>query len=670
METERLKKTLEKALKAARTAVLKTTRVTRMLTVLNESAPLGSLLDNILSTISELFMADIVVLFNPSGTGNFRPIASLGIPEENGTRSAGGLDLERDIGRYQYFRGRNTDGPQRDSRDAVILHMLGAETETWIPMKAAGELRGGIFLARCRLLPFTQEETSLLSAMAYRIALTLEQIQQKKQLELIVSGNNEMLQDLDEPSVEREAVRSFPGIMGAEAAALFIGTGDNQFLCTSASGTLAAIAPGRLRFKTGSGLDLMMPVPGIPCFTDTGERFAYNHSGEFPYRSVLAIPLYRKGRPAGLLCAFRADPVDFTGQFKQLAVLYSGQIMTALENARLYNAVQSELRERIRMENALRENEEKFMALIHNITDVIVILAEDGKITYAGNAVLSQWGIAPEDIVGTFLIERVHPDDVNTARSVFTDVLVQSTQNLTAVVRLKESKSGSWRYFDVIISNLLHDASVMGIIATFHDINDRKLFEKELTELAFHDSLTGLANRSHFCDRVRIALSRNDGDRKASAVIFCDLDNFKNINDTLGHAAGDEILRFVAERMRGCTRSNDIAARLGGDEFTVLIEKVETVSQLIPVVERLQKALREPLSLQGKLITIGSSIGIAISDPETDNVDSLLHKADLAMYRAKIMGKNQYVFYDSLDGKQQVGEASIPGRNALPHRKQ
>ena len=142
-----------------------------------------------------------------------------------------------------------------------------------------------------------------------------------------------------------------------------------------------------------------------------------------------------------------------------------------------------------------------------------------------------------------------------------------------------------------------------------------------------------------------MALKRADEHHTSAAIIFFDLDNFKYVNDTFGHASGDEALRTIAQRVEGCLRSNDIAARLGGDEFTILIENIKDNNILLPILDRLLAALIEPIWLNDIEVTVGGSIGIAMN-VLNDDAESLLHKADLAMYRAKHSGKGRYVVYD------------------------
>ncbi len=370
-------------------------------------------------------------------------------------------------------------------------------------------------------------------------------------------------------------------------------------------------------------------------------------SADFPYQAVLAAPMFRDGRLRSLLCAFRCNAVDFTEETKQIATLYSGQIAASLENAHLYSALRDELRERLSIEASLRESEERFKALVRNISDVIAVLNSDGTIKYVGEAAArSLWGRTAEELVDTTLLDRVHPDDLETLTAVIEDALRKPGENISAVVRMRDGDADAWRYFDVILTNLLDDSSVKGIVSTFHDVTERKIFEKELTELAFCDPLTGLSNRANFFDHVRFALKLAAERSTSVAIIFFDLDNFKYVNDTFGHAAGDQTLRIIATRVKGCLRSNDIAARLGGDEFTILIENVNDINQLFPVLERLLATLTEPIRLNGIEVSIGGSIGIAMSAPNETDAESLLHKADLAMYRAKHSGKGRYVVFD------------------------
>jgi diguanylate cyclase (GGDEF)-like protein len=176
---------------------------------------------------------------------------------------------------------------------------------------------------------------------------------------------------------------------------------------------------------------------------------------------------------------------------------------------------------------------------------------------------------------------------------------------------------------------------------------ERETIEHELARLAFRDPLTGLANRTLFTQRLSQAHERAAADGTRLAVLFIDLDNFKRVNDSLGHAWGDEVLLTVAARLRSCLRAGDTAARLGGDEFTILIERVDDPANVVAIAERMAELLREPVELQGRPFFIGASIGIMISSDQLESPAELLRKADVAMYRAKTGGKGRCALFDS-----------------------
>jgi diguanylate cyclase (GGDEF)-like protein/PAS domain S-box-containing protein len=658
-EMERLKQARDEALRAARSAVRDASRVNRLLTVLSEPAPIESLLEKILNTVSELFSADIVVLLDPAGSGNYFPVASVGLPDGY-VFEAGSQDEIALL--FKAHREGVVLDPEMIRKNPIfnkLSRLLGVEAAVWIPMKGSRKLRGAIVLARCLKSPFTYEEIGLLNAMAYRIALTLEQVQNKNQLEHIITGNQKISRHLEKSAIEEEAIKTFPVIVNADNAVLFRCRDEYHLICASDPDKIGKKTWEWLLFPKYLSKDpaiLKGEAVSITAFDQS--RFPCQ-SPDFPYRAVLAAPILGNGQLQSLLCAFRSNAIDFTMQTKQIATLYSVQIAVALESAHLYGLLRDELRERRSIEKNLRESEERFKALVRNISDVIAVLNPDGTIKYVGEAAKSSWGQTPEELAGTTLFDRTHPDDLETIASAIEDSLGKPGENISVVARMYKGDPDSWRYFDVILNNSLHDTSVKGIVTTFHDVTERKIFEKELTELAFRDPLTELSNRANFFDHVRFALTRAAERNTSAAIIFFDLDNFKNINDTFGHAAGDEILCTVAKKIKGCLRSNDTAARLGGDEFTILIEDVKNINSLHFILDRLLPALVEPMWVNGIEVKVGASIGIALSTLN-DDAESLLHKADLAMYRAKRTGKGRYVVFDpSFEENLQQVEKSI-----------
>jgi diguanylate cyclase (GGDEF)-like protein len=206
-------------------------------------------------------------------------------------------------------------------------------------------------------------------------------------------------------------------------------------------------------------------------------------------------------------------------------------------------------------------------------------------------------------------------------------------------------KDGHLCHVEMTITNLLENPSVGGLVLNTRDVSERKALEDQLVHEAFHDSLTTLANRALFKDRVDHALRRRNLEDGSIAVLFLDLDGFKEVNDSMGHACGDELLTKAAERLRVCVRPADTVARLGGDEFAVLIEDADA-TRVGDVAGRMTESLREPFVVDGQEIHVCGSIGIATNEAGIEEADQLLRNADLAMYRAKAAGEGGFERYD------------------------
>jgi diguanylate cyclase (GGDEF)-like protein len=208
-----------------------------------------------------------------------------------------------------------------------------------------------------------------------------------------------------------------------------------------------------------------------------------------------------------------------------------------------------------------------------------------------------------------------------------------------------------WLHVETLRTDLLHDPNVKGIVLNSRDVSERKAFEEQLAHQAFHDSITGLANRALFKDRVEHALERQTRDDDPVSVLFMDLDDFKTINDSLGHAAGDQLLAEVGERLRGCLRMPDTAARFGGDEFAILLEDGGEGVGAADVAARILEALEGAFHLEDQDVFVRASIGIATARPERatgpEGAEELLRNADVAMYIAKEAGKGRYQIFES-----------------------
>ncbi|NYJ05001.1 putative bifunctional diguanylate cyclase/phosphodiesterase [Petropleomorpha daqingensis] len=297
---------------------------------------------------------------------------------------------------------------------------------------------------------------------------------------------------------------------------------------------------------------------------------------------------------------------------------------------------------------AKARSEARFRALVHNSSDVLSLTDADLGIAYQTPSVARLLGWAPDELTGTRLVDLVHPDDRLALLAAHDDAVSGEREDPTSDVRMRH-RDGSWRHVHSIHTNLLADPDVRSVVVTTRDVTAQKRLEAQLQHNAFHDALTGLANRALFTDRLEHALARTDRGETPVAVLFVDLDDFKAVNDGAGHGAGDALLTAVADRLRRVLRPGDTVARLGGDEFAVLLEDAGA-DRAETTAERLLAVLAEPFPAVGSDVRISASVGIAVGAAGLHDSDELLRHADVAMYAAKEAGKGRSaVFAPDMD---------------------
>ncbi|HEX8145675.1 MAG TPA: EAL domain-containing protein [Pyrinomonadaceae bacterium] len=297
--------------------------------------------------------------------------------------------------------------------------------------------------------------------------------------------------------------------------------------------------------------------------------------------------------------------------------------------------------------SALQESEERFRSAFDYAAIGMALVSTEGRWLQVNRSLCHILGYAEQELLGMTFQEITHPDELASVLSHVRQMLEGEMPTCQTEKRYIH-KDGHVVWINLGISRV-GGAQAAGsrLIFQIQDITDRKLAERQLLHDAFHDALTGLSNRALFIDRLKLALARHQRlGADHFAVLFLDLDRFKVINDSLGHAIGDQLLVGIARRLETCLRPGDTVARLGGDEFTILLEDVTDAREVTAIAKRIQKELALPFNLGGHEVYTTASIGIAPSTTGYERPDDILRDADTAMYRAKSAGKSRYEIFD------------------------
>jgi diguanylate cyclase (GGDEF)-like protein/PAS domain S-box-containing protein len=285
---------------------------------------------------------------------------------------------------------------------------------------------------------------------------------------------------------------------------------------------------------------------------------------------------------------------------------------------------------------------EAMATVAHHSSELIALIDRAGILAYANPAASLIFGIALDDAIGASAASFLHPDDANRVTKRFAELVATPGSTITDTVRFVSALQ-EVRILEIVATNCLHDPHVAGIIVNGRDVTERRQLETDLLEQSLHDALTGLPNRALFIDRAERLLAMANRDQVPVSVLFVDLDNFKTFNDGMGHPAGDELLVAVARRMSNTVRAEDLLCRFGGDEFVVLVDPRPPSVEADALAERLADVLRTPFEVDGRVISVTASVGIA--NGVDLSVEDLVRDADIAMYQAKAAGKNQVVAF-------------------------
>jgi diguanylate cyclase (GGDEF)-like protein/PAS domain S-box-containing protein len=348
---------------------------------------------------------------------------------------------------------------------------------------------------------------------------------------------------------------------------------------------------------------------------------------------VLFLPLSGRGETQGALVVKTpaALPEEMLASLDSLA----SQVSLALEAASLSDDLHRQ------------RSEARFRSLVAHASDLITVLDADGVVTYQSPSIERVLGYTAEEMEGTRFDRLLAETD----RSRLARILAEQSEPGSDTHALECSLrhvDDRWLQFELRHTHLLHDETVRGIVLNSRDISERKAFEDQLAHQAFHDPVTNLANRALFSDRVQHALRATVRRGAMVGVMFIDLDDFKTVNDSLGHPAGDAVLQQVARRLEAAVRPADTVARFGGDEFAILLDGIGGSEEAAIVAERTLRTLEAPIEIDGKQVYARGSIGICMSDEDllTQDAEELLRNADVAMYMAKRDSKGSYRMFE------------------------
>jgi len=463
----------------------------------------------------------------------------------------------------------------------------------FVPLVARNSVRGAFVVTTERPVPF--EVARAIGALADQLSIALEanaladeiaRRRHERRFRALVENGSDLVTLVDDNGLVFFASPACRHLLGVEDTALI---GQHP---------LARVHPED-RFLAGSLLDVVWASAGA---REPIESRFLHADGTWRWFEVVAENLLDEPEVGGVVVHFR----DIT--------------------------------DRKRAQLELQESAARFRSLVQHASDVVVVLDQQARITYVSPSVTRVLGYLPDELADTSGVLLLHEEDLATLPREWNTSFPPFTRELRV-----RRRNGDWAVVEFTASDLRREPGVAGVVLNGRDVTDRKTLEAELRRLALHDGLTDLPNRTLFLDRVTQALGREQAARLG--VLFVDLDDFKTVNDGLGHVAGDTLLKAVAGRLQRCLRAQDTAARLGGDEFGILLDDIEE-QDAVDVAHRVGAAFTDPFVVDGRQLHVTATVGVVVRHDERVSTEVLLRRADVAMYLAKTRGKNRVQVYE------------------------
>jgi diguanylate cyclase (GGDEF)-like protein/PAS domain S-box-containing protein len=425
-------------------------------------------------------------------------------------------------------------------------------------------------------------------------------------------------------TVDSEAIESAARVAGGNAKVRLVRFGEDGAAATASNGTSGWAVPDEaVAWLRSHETVVAVDTPPEAVAVALGIR-----------HDVTAVArLAVTTQEFGVLVVQGEDAVE--GEMAHTLASLASQVSLAMEAASLAESVHRQ------------RSEARFRSLVAHSSDLITVLDAEGRVTYQSPSIERLLGRPVTEVEGAPFAALVAEADRSRLERILASNGAHAAESHTFECSLQHH-DGRWLTFEVQHTHLLDEEHVRGVVLNSRDVSERKAFENQLAHQAFHDGVTGLANRALFADRVGHALRSTVRAGSLVAVLFIDLDDFKTINDSLGHQAGDAVLVEVARRLEGASRPADTVARLGGDEFAILLDGTSGSDEAAMIADRLLAALEAPIDLDGQQVYARASMGICMSDEDLLNQDAeeLLRNADVAMYMAKRDANERYRLFE------------------------
>ncbi|WP_411344710.1 diguanylate cyclase domain-containing protein [Paenibacillus sp. WLX1005] len=302
-------------------------------------------------------------------------------------------------------------------------------------------------------------------------------------------------------------------------------------------------------------------------------------------------------------------------------------------------------------EVALQQKKERYQLIAENMTDVITILGLDRTVQYASPSISRALGYTPEELIQTERFQLVHPEDIGKFAGLLNEILVEKKVHVVHECRYRH-KDGHHIWFEMNMSYVQQEDKDDYLLTVARNIEERKMHEQQLKSLAYIDPLTGVPNRRYLLTQLHQDIELAHQNQTMLGILYLDIDRFKQVNDTLGHEAGDSLLIQMVQRIASELGPMDTIARIGGDEFIVVLPLVSSRGQIGWMADTICQALQKPWQLDDQEVITASSVGVAMYPNDGTGAKHLLSCADLALYEAKRSGRAQVVFHEDIEHTQ------------------